>query len=101
MIYDARVEGGFPEPASPPPCTNADACRAPVSPQPSVYGAPASATFSGAGNLTPPEVKPKTKPKPKSKPMKCKKGFVKKKGRCVKRPTKAKKSAHANRRTGK
>ena len=101
VIYDARVEGGFPEPASPPPCTNADACRAPVSPQPSVYGAPASATFSGAGNLTPPEVKPKAKPKPKSKSVKCKKGFVKKKGRCVKRPRNAGKSAHANERTGK
>jgi hypothetical protein len=101
VVYDARVNGGFPEPASPPPCTNADACRTPVSPLPSTYGSPASQTFTGAGNLVPPEAKPKFKPEPKSKPAKCKKSFVKKKGRCVKRSTKAKKSAHANRRTSK
>ncbi len=97
VIYDARVDGGFPAPASPPPCTTADACRTPVSPQPSIYGAPSSQTFSGVGNLAPPEVKPKAKPK--AKPLKCKKGFVKKKGKCVRKPgKKAKKSAHANRR---
>ncbi len=49
VIYDARVAGGFAEPSSPPPCTTADACRTPVSPQPLVYGAPASQTFSGSG----------------------------------------------------
>jgi DNA-binding beta-propeller fold protein YncE len=96
-IYDARVDGGFPAGASPPACTTADACRTPVSPQPSIYGAPASQTFSGAGNLAPPAAKPKAKPK--AKPVKCRKGFVKKKGKCVKKPPKkAKKSARANRR---
>ena len=49
VIYDARVAGGFAEPSSLPPCTTADACRTPVSPQPSIYGAPASQTFSGVG----------------------------------------------------
>ena len=99
VIYDARVNGGFPAISSPPACTTADACRTPVSPQPSLYGAPSSQTFSGAGNLAPSEVKAKAKPK--SKPVKCKKGFVKKKGKCVKKPQKkAGKSAHANR-TGK
>lgn len=39
--------------ASSPPCTTADACRAAPSPQPSVFGATASATFSGAGNAVP------------------------------------------------
>ena len=58
VTYDARVDGGFAEPSSPPPCTTADACRTPVPPQPSVYGAPASQTFSGVGNLAPPETKP-------------------------------------------
>ncbi len=97
VIYDARVAGGFAEPASPPACTTADACRTPVLPQPLIYGAPSSQTFSGPGNLAPPEVK--SKAKPKAKPVKCKKGFVKKKGKCVKkRAKKAKKSAHANRR---
>ncbi len=70
VIYDARVEGGFAELSSPPACTTADACRTPVSPQPSIYGAPSSQTFSGAGNLAPPEAKPKAKPK--AKPVKCK-----------------------------
>lgn len=97
VTYDARVDGGFAEPSSLPPCTTADACRAAVSLQPSVYGEPASQTFSGVGNLAPPEAKPKATPK--AKPVKCKKGFVKKKGKCVKKPAKkAKKSAHANRR---
>ncbi len=100
VTYDARVDGGFAEPSSPPACTTADACRTPVAPQPSVYGAPASQTFSGVGNLAPPKA-PETKPKakPKAKPVKCKKGFVEKKGKCVRKPAKkAKKSAHANRR---
>jgi hypothetical protein len=53
-VYDARVSGGFPVAAVPPPaCDNGDACKPPVSPQPPVFGAPASATFSGAGNLAP------------------------------------------------
>ncbi len=98
VIYDARVDGGFAEPSSPPLCTTADACRTPVAPQPSVYGAPASQTFSGLGNLEPPEAKPKAMPKSKS--VRCKKGFVEKKGKCVKKTgKKAKKSARANRRS--
>jgi hypothetical protein len=95
-LVDARVDGGFPAPSSPPPCTTADSCRSAPSPQPSIFGAPASGTFSGAGNLAP--VVPKPAVKPKSKPAKCRKGFVKKKGKCVKKPKKkAKKSAHASR----
>jgi hypothetical protein len=71
VIYDARVDGGLPAIASPPPCTTADACRSASSPQPSIYGAPSSQTFSGAGNLTPSsQVKPKTKVKPKKTPRK-------------------------------
>ncbi len=100
VIYDARVAGGFPAPASPPACTTADACRAPVPPQPSIYGAPASQTFSGVGNLTPSEAKPKATPR--AKPVKCKGDGSRrgeKKGKCVKKTAKkAKKSAHANRR---
>jgi hypothetical protein len=98
VTYDARVAGGFVEPSSPPLCTTADACRAAVAPQPSVYGEPASQTFSGVGNLAPPPEEVKPKAKPKAKPVKCKKGFAKKQGKCVRKPAKkAKKSAHANR----
>ncbi|HWY17819.1 MAG TPA: NHL repeat-containing protein [Solirubrobacteraceae bacterium] len=104
VTYDARVAGGFPVVASPPACTTADACRTPVSPQPSIYGAPASQTFSGVGNLTqPPPAKPVVKPKPKT--LKCRNGFVKRKIKrktvCVRnKARKASRSAHANR-TGK
>jgi DNA-binding beta-propeller fold protein YncE len=103
VIYDARVDGGFAEPSSPPPCATADACRAPASPQPSIYGAPSSQTFSGVGNLAQPEA-PEIKPttKPKAKPVKCKGDGSRrgeKKGKCVKKAAKkAKKSVHANRR---
>ena len=94
VIYDARVDGGFPEPVSPPPCTTADACRTPVSPQPSIYGAPSSQTFSGAGNLTPPP--PTVAKKVTKKTVKCKQGFTKKKNKCVK--NKKSKRASRNRR---
>jgi hypothetical protein len=72
-IYDARVEGGFPEPsASPgggPPCESAEACK-PAPGEPPIESFPASSAFSGAGNLVapggrgsnPPGVKPKSKP---------------------------------------
>jgi DNA-binding beta-propeller fold protein YncE len=51
-----------PEPAvQPPPCTTADACRAAPTPQPGIFGAPSSATFSGVGNLAPAPMKGVTK----------------------------------------
>jgi len=85
VAYDARVGGGFPFAVSPPACTTPEGCRGAVSPQSSLYGAPASQTFSGVGNLEPPAkttLKSKAKPKRKSG---CKRGFVKRKHRCVKR----------------
>lgn len=50
-VYDVRVGGGFPVTAAPPVCMSADSCKPPVSVQSGVFGAPASATFSGPGNL--------------------------------------------------
>ena len=57
-IYDARVCSGAEPcapspPASPPACSTTDSCRTAPSPQPGVFGAPASATFEGAGNVPP------------------------------------------------
>ncbi len=98
VTYDARVDGGFAEPSSPPPCTTADACRTPVSPQPSVYGAPASQTFSGLGNLAPPP--PTVVKKVTKKTVKCKQRLVKnKKGKCVRKKSKkqAKRASHDRR----
>jgi hypothetical protein len=68
-VYDAHVCSAeapcFAEEATPPPCTTAESCRAAVAPQPSIFGAPSSATFSGEGNLAAPLVtKPTTAKKP-------------------------------------
>lgn len=55
-VYDARAcsqaEPCPEELAASPACTSADACREAPSPQPSVFGAPPTATFNGAGNFT-------------------------------------------------
>jgi hypothetical protein len=104
-VYDVKVGGGFPVTPAPPVCNNADSCKSPETPQPQVFGAPASATFAGPGNPPPPPpavVKPAVKPKTKT--VKCAKGKKRNKhNQCVKIKTKkkknkAKKSAHTNRR---
>jgi hypothetical protein len=46
----------------------------------------ASLTFAGAGNPVAPVSKPAVKSK--AKPKKCRKGYVKRKGRCVKQKSK-------------
>jgi hypothetical protein len=61
-IYDARVGGGFPEPAaSAPPCSG-ESCRE-ASVTVSTFATPGSVSFVGAGNLTAP---PSMLPKPKT-----------------------------------
>ncbi len=101
-VYDAHVcSAASPcvsAPVSPPPCTSGDSCKAAPLLQPAIFGAPSSATFSGAGNVIPP-TPAAVKPRPKSKPVRCRKGFVKKKGKCVRKPKlkKAKKSAKGRR----
>src|SRR6185312_6160435 len=56
-IYDAHVCSEqtpcLRTPVPAPACTTADACRVAPAPQPAAFGSPASATFSGAGNVTP------------------------------------------------
>jgi hypothetical protein len=85
-FYDARIGGGMPEPAKPVECEG-DACSSPLAAP--IDTTPASLAFSGPGNPTP-VAAPKPKVKPKAKP--CRKGTVRKKGRCVKKPrAKAKK----------
>jgi len=81
-VYDARMDGGFPASVSVAPCDNGDSCKPPTSPQPAVFGAPASATFSGTGNVVPPP--PVVKPKPQKKTVKCGVGKRLSHGRCVK-----------------
>jgi hypothetical protein len=70
-VYDARVDGGFAPPPSPPsPCSSVveGACQGPSASPPAV-GSPSTSTFVGPVNKKPP----------------CKKGFVRKKGKCVKK----------------
>jgi hypothetical protein len=97
-VYDAHEctteSPCLPVPApAPPPCNTEASCKAAPSPQPQIFGLSGSATFSGLGNIAPPP------PVVKKKTVKCKKGFTKKHNKCVrKRKTRAKRSAHTNRR---
>jgi hypothetical protein len=65
-VYDAHectAKGPCYPPArvAPPPCSTGDSCRAAPSPQPPLFGAPASATFSGEGNVVPSPPRPVAK----------------------------------------
>ena len=99
-LYDAHVcssavpcrTAGVP----PPPCDSGDSCKAAPSPQTAIFGAPASATFNGAGNVAlatvPTQVTKKT--------TKCAKGKKLSRGRCVKskaRRKRAKRVGHKRR----
>jgi hypothetical protein len=94
-IYDARINGGFPSPAASAECSG-DACQGALGAAP-VLLSPGS-QFQAGGNppLTGSTPAPTATPKA-TRPAKCKKGYVKKKSKCVRKP-KAKKS---NRRRGK
>jgi hypothetical protein len=67
-------------PVSPPACTSGDSCKAAPSPQPVIFGAAPSATFSGTGNV-----------------VEEAKGTVKSKKHVVKRKTKAKRRVKKDR----
>jgi hypothetical protein len=70
-LYDAREGGGFSEASQAPDCEG-EACKGPAS-APPVGSSPATRSFQGPGNVV-------------EAPIKCKKGFVKKHGKCVKKP---------------
>jgi hypothetical protein len=94
-LYDARVNGGFPEVKL--SCTGTG-CQG-VPPAPPIFATPSSVTFSGVGNFEP---APKASVKPKRKATKCKKGRVRKHGKCVKpHGKKAKRSGKRSSRGGK
>jgi hypothetical protein len=91
-VYDARVPqpGDNPPPAAV-PCEGS-VCQGPPSVA-SPLAAPARATFAGSDNLVPEPIPAATvTKKTTTKTTRCRKGFVKKKTKCVKKP-KAKKSA--------
>jgi hypothetical protein len=102
-VYDARVPQA--EDATLPPVTACEdsSCQGPVS-RSSSPALPASATFSGFGNAMP-EVAPPapaTRAKVPAKGVKCKRGYVKTKGKCIKNKAKqkAKKSSSATTKSG-
>jgi hypothetical protein len=82
-IYDVRVDGGFPYTPAGHGCGSGQ-CQGPQTPAP-IFAPPASATFIGVGNPASVAAPPSAKSKAVA-PAKCKKGFVKKNGRCVKKP---------------
>jgi hypothetical protein len=102
-VFDARVGGGFPVSAGGAPSCVGQSCRAAFG-APPVFGAPGSELLGGSGNLPVPAVavKGKGKAKPKAKAGKCRSGLVRKRGRCVKKKARvrksvAKRSAKSNR----
>ncbi len=93
-VYDARVPRPGDRPPPTPVACEGDVCQGPPS-VPSLLGTPASAAFDGLGNPSPSS--PPTPPKKVTvkKVAKCKKGFVKKNSRCVRKgKAKAKRSTH-------
>jgi hypothetical protein len=83
-IYDARTEGGFPFVSPPDPCKASDECHGPgtqAAPEPVIN------TVTGPGNLKHPSSRH------------CRRGFKKKRGRCVK-PHHRKHRRHTTRRHG-
>jgi hypothetical protein len=66
-LYDARMEGGFPEAPVEAACGSLPACHGESGPTGPVFGSLASTTFAGPGNITPGQVKPPPpSPKPKT-----------------------------------
>lgn len=78
-VYDARVDGGFTEPVPPPACEG-DACQSPVAAP--TDPTPGSLTYSGPGNPGPLLTTEKASVK---KAVKCAKGKLLSRGKCVKR----------------
>jgi hypothetical protein len=94
-LYDVRADA--PRPPVAPECTVA-LCEEQSSAEsaPPVFGAPSSSTFSGAGNVA---VAAPAKPTVKlgHRMVRCNKGRVKRKGKCVKKKIKSKKAQRSAR----
>jgi hypothetical protein len=81
-VYDARVNGGFPE--YPLQCTGTGCQGVPAAPP--IFATPSSVTFEGVGNF---ESQPATT---STLSLKCKQGRVKSRGKCVKPKVKKRKA---------
>jgi len=100
VVYDARVDGVQPPAAA---ACEGTGCQG-VPPTPPIFATPSSVTFNGIGNFPPPGGRPINPVKPKTETVKCAKGKHLSHNKCVKskhkkkKKSKAKKSAHTNRR---
>jgi hypothetical protein len=80
-VYDARLGEGLPAPSTPPqPCAG-DACQGPLT-NPAPLLVPGSVWQAPADNL--PAAAPAPTVRPPVKLVRCKRGYVKRRGRCVK-----------------
>jgi hypothetical protein len=92
-LYDARectsASPCFPVPAGQPPACDTEAsCKAAPTPQPAIFGDPSSATFSGAGNITPASTAATT-----NRTTKCRKPKKLSRGKCVQAKSRHRKKA--------
>ena len=85
-IYDARVDGGFREPALPVEC-GGEACQGPLSVPPGL-GAPGSVSTPGGGHLSPAPAAPTKTATPQSKPLTRAQKLVNALKACRKKPKK-------------
>ncbi len=79
-VYDVRVDGVRPSVG---PACSGTGCQG-VPPAPPIFATPASVTFEGIGNFTAP-LPANQSGSAKARSAKCKKGFARKNGRCVKK----------------
>jgi hypothetical protein len=88
-VYDAREctpqSPCAAAPVSPPPCETEASCRPSPTPQPTIFGPPASATFAGPGDVIPAPSPVAVVKKKVKKAASCKRGYVKSHGRCTRR----------------
>ncbi len=85
-VYDARTEQGFPATEAPTQPCSGDACQGPLT-NPAPLLVPGSVSQAPGENLSTPAsggVKPGLKAKPRK--ARCRRGLVKRRGKCVHRP---------------
>jgi hypothetical protein len=87
-IYDARVDGGFPALVTAAGC-GGDTCQGAFS-VPPAFDVPGSASIIYPGDQVPPSSSSVLRAKQGARAKKCKKDFVKKRGKCTRRKTKSK-----------
>lgn len=89
-VYDARLGAGFPAQAAPPQECSGDGCQGPLT-NPAPLLVPGSLSQTPGENFAPTVAVP-AKADTQPKRVRCKRGYVKRKNKCVKASTKAKKA---------